>query len=62
MRNRTGFVCLERPDNLESLGKNPNLAIVTAKKQIIRTGGDGAEVVTLAMSASGRNTHIKISN
>jgi len=44
-----GIIRLERPDDLESLVKNPNNAIRTPKEDIIRPGGNAGDVRLLAV-------------
>lgn len=47
MRDRTRLVRLERPHNIESLGKNVNDAIGGTEKQVIRTCAKAASIALI---------------
>lgn len=44
-------MCFETPDDLEGRGKDPNVAIVTPYKEIVRARADGAKLIALTESA-----------
>lgn len=53
MRNRTGSVSLECPNDLERLREDPHMAVIAADKEVVRAGTYGVELITLAESAIG---------
>lgn len=42
---------VESSDDLEAAGKNSDMAIITANKEIIRSGANATEISTLASLA-----------
>ncbi len=51
MGNGPGIVSLEGTDDLESLGKDANVAIVAGDEKVVGTGAYTAQIIALAVSA-----------